>query len=198
MQSQLKCTFNRPPAASVAVRLRIRRQRLQRHCRCQAAQPSQPAERSSTVAKSAAAEMDAPQAVQTEQEVGRVRCCPPEPLRSAVHFDHYHMSSRSGARWEGLCRLCAAGRHQKETSQWFLPAGVRAALSMLHRSSRMKAWSMNEGCDSIGRLGSCRCPTRGACVCRHRCGPLKFHTDATDDNTPRNILEEIIWCGATH
>jgi indole-3-glycerol phosphate synthase len=25
------------------------------------------------------------------------------------------------------------------------------------------------------------------------CGPLKFHTDKTDGNTPRNILEEIIW-----
>lgn len=25
------------------------------------------------------------------------------------------------------------------------------------------------------------------------CGPLKFQTDATDENTPRNILEEIIW-----
>lgn len=27
----------------------------------------------------------------------------------------------------------------------------------------------------------------------HSCGALKFHTTSTDDNQPRNILEEIIW-----
>jgi hypothetical protein len=26
------------------------------------------------------------------------------------------------------------------------------------------------------------------------CGPMKFRTEQNDGNTPRNILEEIIWC----
>lgn len=76
--------------------------------------------------------------------------------------------------------------------------GACRALSAAQIKPRDGMVNEQKGCDFIGRPGSCRCPTRGACVCRHRCGPLKFHTDATDDNTPRNILEEIIWCGAAH